>query len=100
MNEKNNLFYPALRATDQRNDSAEESTLHECARRGDAASVQLLVACGADLALQNHHGNTVTHILVEESIRGALSREGALRVFRAIAACATRWWCMKHDLQA
>jgi len=57
-----------------------ESTLHLCARRGDAQRVELLVASGADLALQNSAGNTPLHVVVIESAREPAMTEAFLEV--------------------
>jgi len=76
-----------------------ESILHECVRRGDALRVELLVSCGADLALQNSRGNSALHMLVEEIATQPHRKESLLQVYRAIAQSATKWWCMKKDVQ-
>ena len=76
-----------------------DSCLHICARRGDLHGINLLVACGADLALQNHDGNTVVHVVIEESVEEPTKKEALLEVFQGITRIAVRWWCMKNDHQ-
>jgi len=52
-----------------------ESALHLCARRGDAPRVELLVASGADLALQNSAGDTPLHVVAQETTREPAKKE-------------------------
>jgi len=61
--------------------------LHLCARRGDAQRVELLVASGADLALQNSAGNTPLHIVVEESAGEPAMKEAFLEVCVVLCCC-------------
>ena len=74
-----------------------ESILHLCATRGDAQRVELLVAAGADLALQNAAGNTPLHVVVEESIRVPAMKEAFLEVF-VLLLCQynTCFWSIRH----
>ena len=64
-----------------------DSMLHLCARRGDAQRVELLVAAGADLALQNSAGNTPLHVVVEESARVPAMKEAFLEVCALLLCC-------------
>jgi len=57
-----------------------ESALHLCARRGDAARVDLLVTAGADLTIQNCAGNTPLHVVVQESVIEPSMEEAFLEV--------------------
>jgi ankyrin repeat protein len=57
-----------------------QSALHLCAARGDWQRVELLVAVGADLALQDVKGNTPLHIVVEESVKEPTMIESFLQV--------------------
>lgn len=76
-----------------------DSCLHVCARRADVYGVGLLVACGADLGLQNRDGNAVVHVVIEESVVEPSKAEALLEVFRGITRVSARWWCMKNDHQ-
>lgn len=76
-----------------------DSCLHICARRGDLHGINILVSCGADLALQNHDGNTMVHVVIEESVEEPTKKEALLEVFQGITRIAVRWWCMKNDHQ-
>ena len=81
---------------DQKNEAG-ETCLHICARRGNVQGVNVLIACGADLAAQNCDGNTVAHVIAEESVSEPKKKEQLLEVFRCVTSNATKWWCMKKD---
>jgi len=68
-----------------------ETTLHLCASRGDALRVELLVASGADLALQNSAGNTPMHVVVDESVKQPAMKEAFLEV-RVRSLCLAKTW--------
>jgi len=92
------LNRPEKRFNIDKRNAAGETVLHECARMGDAHRIELLVLCGADLALQNNKGNSVMHILVEELATAPTQKEAITLVYRAITLNAIKWWCLKDNL--
>ena len=76
-----------------------ESCLHICARKSDSISLITLITNGADLSLQNSEGNTVIHVLIEESVEEPHKSAWMVEEYRNIRNLAVKWWCMHYNQQ-
>lgn len=76
-----------------------DSCLHICSRLGDFSAVATLIDCGADLSMKNEDGNTVIHVLVEESSIDPSRAQIYLQTYRCIVSGAAKWWCMSRSQQ-
>lgn len=77
-----------------------ETVLHLVASEGFQDSVSRIVFLGGNLASQDIHGNTVLHRLILEATK--TNNKGTSRQIEmvdTILNCATRWWCMRNNLQ-
>lgn len=76
-----------------------EGCLHICARKSDSISLITLVSNGADLTLRNSKGNTVIHVLIEESVEEKHKTQAMIEEYRNIRNLSPLWWSMHHNQQ-